>query len=292
MPVVQQTLQHVSHSISMSNPNSKSLHSQRPIGVFDSGIGGLSIAQAVVDLLPSEHLIYFGDTAHLPYGEKSQEALQQYALKITDFFLEQNCKLILIACNSASTAADEIVRKHVGKTAIVIDVIQPVLEHTAKTFHHKKIGLIGTKQTVHSHVYQNKLKMLDPTIHLSAYPAPLLASAIEENFHNDFIIQDLLEKYLSHPPFKDIEALILACTHYPVIKKQIRAYFKRPIDIIDSSLLVANTVKNALETSGLLRGKGDANRHFYVSDYTKSFEKGTKLFFKESVHLEHYPMWD
>jgi glutamate racemase len=263
----------------------------QPIGIFDSGIGGLTVAQALVTLLPQENILYFGDTAHHPYGEKSAAAIQAYTIKIADLFLKQHCKLILIACNTASAVAFELLQEYVGSKAIVMNVIDPLIDWLGKNYAHKKIGLIATRQTVRSNVYQKKIDRLNSGIHLTSFETNLLASAIEE-FGNHEVINSLLAVYLNHSSLQDIEALILACTHYPVVKDKIANFYQNKINIIDSSDIVARAVQAQLEKHTLLNPQGPSNRHFYISDYIESFVKGTQLFFSESVTLEHYPLWD
>ena len=265
----------------------------QPIGIFDSGIGGLTVAEAIVKQLPNEHLIYFGDTAHMPYGDKSSAAIQAYAVKIAHLLLQQECKLILIACNSASAAAYELVKEYVGSKAIVMNVIDPVLRHLEETYARKKIGLIGTRQTVNSHIYQKKVDDLDCGIHLTACATNLLASAIEE-FGNHPVIDSLLKVYLAHPSLQQIDALVLACTHYPIIKDRIQLHYAKPIALIDSSDIVATAIKQRLITHHLLNPvcTNQSTKHFYVSDYTESFAANAKVFFDESITLEHYPLWD
>lgn len=188
----------------------KSLSSNQPIGIFDSGIGGLTIAKEVVRQLPQESIVYFGDTAHLPYGDKSTAAIQAYSVKIAHLLLQQQCKLILIACNSASSAAYELVKEYVGKQALVIDVINPTISYLREHYANKTIGLIGTKQTVNSNIYKKKIDDLALNIHLKSYATPLLATTIEEGFTNNLVIESLLQEYLSHAELKGIDALILA----------------------------------------------------------------------------------
>jgi glutamate racemase len=264
----------------------------QPIGIFDSGIGGLTVARSVIQLLPQENIIYFGDTAHHPYGEKSAAAIQSYAIKISNMLLKQNCKLILIACNSASSAAYELLKEYVGSQAEVMDVIDPLVYWLGKNYLDKKIGLIGTKATVNSNIYKKKIEELKSGIQLSSYPTNLLASAIEE-FGNHEVVTNLLRVYLDHPSLNNIEALILACTHYPIIKDQIAAFYNNKIDIIDSSQIVAEAVKKRLEELKLLNPGSAGRRHFYISDNNlDSFAAGTKLFFNEELTLEPYPLWD
>lgn len=263
----------------------------QPIGIFDSGIGGLTVAHALVKNLPKENIIYFGDTAHMPYGDKSTAAIQAYAVKIAHMLLQQECKLILIACNSASAAAYELVKEYIGSKAIVMNVIDPVIRLLRDKYKTKRIGLIGTRQTVNSHIYKKKVDDTNSGIILSSYATNLLASAIEE-FGNHGIIDSLLDVYLAQPDLQNIDALVLACTHYPIIKERISQYYKKPVEIIDSSEIVAAAVKKQLEKNNLLNDNGSSKKHFYVSDYTESFAENAKLFFGGEISLEHYPLWD
>lgn len=267
----------------------------QPIGIFDSGIGGLTVAHALVKHLPKENIIYFGDTAHMPYGDKSTAAIQAYAVKIAHMLLQQECKLILIACNSASAAAYELVKEYIGSKAIVMNVIDPVVRLLKEKYKSKRIGLIGTRQTVNSHIYKKKVDETNAGIMLSSSATNLLASAIEE-FGNHTIIDSLLKVYLATPNLKNIDALVLACTHYPIIKERIAEQYQTSnhhiVEIIDSSDIVAQAVKKQLEKNNLLNDNGASNKHFYVSDYTESFAENAKLFFGGDITLEHYPLWD
>ena len=268
------------------------LHSPtQPIGIFDSGIGGLTVANAIVKLLPQENIIYFGDTAHLPYGDKSPVTIQAYSVKIAHMLIQQKCKLILIACNSASTAAYELIKEYAGSKAIVMNVVDPTIHYLRDNYANKHIGLIGTRQTVNSNVYKKKIDDLNRNIKLTSHPTNLLASAIEE-FGNNGVTDSLVEEYLSHTPFQKIDALLLACTHYPVVKQKIERFFQPKIDIIDPSEAVANAVKSCLEQANLLNHEGKGLKNFYVSDYTESFAAGTKIFFNDAIKLEHYPLWE
>ena len=263
----------------------------QPIGIFDSGIGGLTVAHAIVTHLPKENLIYFGDTAHLPYGDKSTAAIQAYAVKIAHMLLQQECKLILIACNSASAAAYDLVKEYVGSKAIVMNVIDPVIQRLKVNYRTKRIGLIGTKQTISSHIYKKKIDNLNAGITLTSHVTNLLASAIEE-FGDHPIIDALLKEYLNQPELHDIDALVLGCTHYPIIKDRIAKLYAPSVEIIDSSDIVGQAVKKQLEKNRLLNEDGQSTKRFYLSDYTESFANNAKLFFNETIQLEHYPLWD
>ena len=263
-----------------------------PIGIFDSGIGGLTVARAVKNLLANERIIYFGDTAHLPYGDKSTAAIQAYSIKICDIFLQRNCKVILIACNSASAAATDLVKEYVGKRAKVFNVIEPVVNYIRETYSDSSIGLIGTKQTVGSKVYETKIKNLGNNLTLNSIATPLLVPMIEEGFLHGTISQDIINEYLKKPSLQEIKALILGCTHYPLIKDQVSNFYDGKVEVIDSSEIVARSLKAYLEYNLLTNTSANPKDQFIVSDYTDSFEELTKLFFGEQVHLEKFKLWE
>jgi glutamate racemase len=276
-----------------SSPASPDLRA-RPIGMFDSGIGGLTVARAVSRLLPHERLIYFGDTAHLPYGDKSTAAIQAYAVKICDLLLKQQCKIIMIACNSASAAAYELVREYVGSKARVLNVIDPIVAHVGKAYAGRTVGLIGTKQTVNSNVYKKKLDDLDAGVQLQSLATPLLAPMIEEGFFENTVSDNIISTYLTNSELENIEALVLACTHYPLIKEQISRFYEEKVEVLDASDAVAAHAKAYLEAHNMaaLPSEKPPTHHFYVSDFTRSFEESTRIFFGREVHLEHYPLWE
>ncbi len=259
------------------------------IGIFDSGIGGMTVAKAVVKALPNERIVYFGDTAHFPYGDKSQVAIQAYSIKVTDVLLSQGCKIILIACNSASAAAYELVKEYVGSKALVINVIDPIVDYVKEKYSQQKIGLVGTKQTINSKVYKTKIDALAEGIELKSLATPLLAPMIEEGFCDNTISQSIIEEYLSNDELSEIESLILGCTHYPLIKKQIEQYYKGQVEVIDSSEVVAEYLKKRIKSS---KENSKLQHHFYVSDFTPSFEASTTLFFGKELALEHYKLWE
>ena len=260
--------------------------SSAPIGIFDSGIGGLTVARAVKHALPNEQIIYFGDTAHLPYGDKSTAAIQAYSVKITQLLLEKGCKLILIACNSASAAGYDLVTEYVGEKAKVLNVIDPVVDYLRENYPGKKVGLIGTKQTVNSGVYKEKVHALNQNIDLQSLATPLLVPIIEEGFYHGEITERIIEKYLGDPQLQDLHAIILGCTHYPLIKPAIQNYYGAEVEVIDSSEIVARALNSYLGFNNLYNRGATALDYFMVSDYTDSFELSTKQFFGESIHLE------
>src|SRR6187402_1684557 len=197
----------------------------QPIGVFDSGIGGLTVAHAITKLLPSESMIYFGDTAHLPYGDKSEAAIQAYSIKIADVLIRKGCKVIVIACTSASSAAYELLKEYLHKDIHIINVIDPMVEMVLNQFPNKPVGLIGTKRTVQSGVYNRKIEESNKGVTVQTLATPLLVPMIEEGFFNNQISHEIIGKYLSDSTLENINALILACTHYPLIKKEISEFY-------------------------------------------------------------------
>lgn len=270
----------------------KSISDQdKPIGIFDSGVGGLTVANALINKLPGEQIIYFGDTFHLPYGDKSRESVQFYSTRIADFLLDFDCKVILIACNTASASAYDEVKRHTGDRAVVFNVIDPVVDHIKNNFEGGKIGVIGTKGTINSGTYQVKLKGAIPDIEVVGVAAPLLVPMIEEGFIFDDISNAIIRTYLSNPLLDDIKTLILGCTHYPIIKRQIEKFFNFELDVIDSGNIVASSVKEYLESNGLLRTNKKAGHKFFISDYTEYFDKISKMFFEESITLEERNIW-
>jgi len=265
---------------------------KKPIGIFDSGIGGLTVAHAIKTLLPEEDLIYFGDTAHLPYGDKSEASIQVYSIKIADILLKKGCKVIVIACNSASSASYELLKEYVRTDTHVMNVIDPMVELVTQQFEDTDIGLIGTKRTVQSGVYGRKIQEADKNITLHSLATPLLAPMIEEGFFNNQISHEIIARYLSDPALQNIEALILACTHYPLIKKEIKAFYGGKMPILDSSEVIARALQDYLSKEGLHNTPHPAEHHFLVSDFTESFESSARMFFHESVRLEKHSLWN
>ena len=267
-----------------------------PIGIFDSGIGGLTVANAIHNLLPNETLLYFGDTAHLPYGDKSAQAIEKYSQRIAEFLISNKCKMIVIACNTASSFAYGAVKKIAGKNIPVINVIDPVVELVAKKFRKGNIGVIGTKGTIRSDVYAKKIKKLNGKLHVHSQATPLLAPMVEEGFFDNRISRTIINSYLTRPKLRDIDSLILACTDYPLIRKEIEEYYAGKILVIDSAETVARHVQKKLSSLNLLASEKNSRRQkkniFYVSDYTSSFEKSTRIFFTGKIHLKHFPLWE
>lgn len=265
-------------------------YDNRPIGIFDSGIGGLTIADGLIQLMPNESMIYFGDTQHLPYGDKSSKTVQRYALGISKFLIENDCKAIVIACNTASALAYELVKANFPHIK-VYNVIDPVVEKVANT-KVSKVGVIATRATIKSDLYATKIKELNASIETVSMATPLLVPMIEEGFHNQTVSDEIISSYLSKPQLQGIQELVLGCTHYPLIKEEIIQYYKGKVEIIDSPTIVAAHVYEDLRTAQLLSNSQEANYHFYVSDLTDSFEASAGRFIHYSdIRLNEIKLW-
>lgn len=262
----------------------------QPIGVFDSGIGGLTVANAIVSKLPNEEIIYFGDTAHLPYGDKSADAIRYYCLRISKFLLDQGCKMIVVACNSASSAGYDVLLEFFRNQALFVNVVDPLVSAVAQRGF-QKVGVIATKATVQSGIYHKQLHRVSPALSVESLATPLLAPMIEEGFVHNLASKAILDTYLAHPGFADIQALLLACTHYPLIRPEIEDHFQHKIEVFDSTKVVADEVASKLAQNDLLNLEKRRPHRFYVSDYTQSFEETTRLFYGEAIHLEQYQIW-
>jgi len=262
----------------------------KPIGIFDSGVGGLTVAQAIKQILPGESLVYFGDTAHLPYGDKSAESIRYYSGKITEFLIAHDSKIVLVACNSASASAFDSLKEEFKEKLILIDVINPVVNYLSmRKF--SKVGIIGTKRTISSCTYDNKLKIKSPDTEVVSMATPLLVPMIEEGFIFDDISNAIIRTYLSNNMLSGIQALVLGCTHYPIIKSQISRFFDFNVEVVDSARIVSFVLKETLEKNNLLNDSGIVNDRFFVSDYTPYFEKIARMFFEGEINLKKADIW-
>jgi len=263
---------------------------EQPIGIFDSGVGGLTVAHAIKQILPGESLIYFGDTAHLPYGDKSAESIRYYSGRITEFLLDHNSKVVLIACNSASASAFDALKEEFNNKTLLIDVIDPVVDYLG-TRKFRKIGVIGTKRTISSGTYEKKLRASSPLTEVVSLATPLLVPMIEEGFIFDDISNAIIRSYLSNDTLSGIEALILGCTHYPIIRNQISKFFNFNVEVVDSARIVSLVLRDVLEKNNLLNDTGKVNDQFFISDYTSYFEKIARMFFEGEINLMKADIW-
>jgi glutamate racemase len=206
--------------------------------------------------------------------------------------VEHKCKAIVIACNTASAHAYKTVVKSIPSHIPVINVVDPVAAYTASHYTKGKVGVIGTKGTIHSRIYVKRIEKLNPNLKVLSNATPLLASMIEEGYYNNKISQSIIDSYLSKSSFKGIEALILGCTHYPLIKKEVEKFYQQKIEIIDSASVVAQYVSDVLKKKDILNtSKRKPKYSFWVSDYTESFEKSTAIFFNQKLKLVEKRIW-
>lgn len=264
------------------------MSANQAIGIFDSGIGGLTVAHAVAESLPHENIIYIGDTAHLPYGDKSATIIRHYVRAIADQLLARQCKLLLVACNSATVAAYDDLAAYLDGRVVLLGVVDPVVDYLVQHHAQQKIGLIGTRQTVSSGVFTQKLTAKIPGMRIGALATPLLVPVIEEGFydHHD-VVDAVIKAYLSDPILADIETLVLGCTHYPVIKARLRAYYQDQVELIDAALITAQAVMTRLAQLQLLNPQTTTGqREFYVSDLTPAFRQQAQGFFGEHIELQ------
>lgn len=274
--------------------------SEAPIGIFDSGIGGLTVAHALAQALPAERLFYFGDTAHMPYGDRSPELVRSWSVRIAEHLLEQGCKAIVIACNSASATATDAVRGLAGESVPVIDVITPVVRAVADRGH-ARIGVIGTRATIGSGIYGRTLR--DALCAsgregvVEEWATPLLAPLIEEGWQDHDLMDPVLRSYLDAAGWTvhsngALDALIPGCTHYPLAMAALRRVLGVGVEVIDGPGIVAEAVRARLASEGLVHEGDMAGEHrFSVSDLTPGFEQSAIRFFGNGLDLAYDPLW-
>lgn len=256
---------------------------ESPIGVFDSGLGGLTALRAIYHLMPHESLVYFGDTARVPYGSKSTETIVRYSLEILEFLKSKHVKTVVVACNTASALAmDQLQEK---SDIPIIGMVEPgvmVLAQNKKKS--DKAAVIATRSTIKSNAYEKALRKMEPTINLYSKACPLLVPLIEEGFTNKRITELVLHEYLDEIQREGITDVILGCTHYPLLKDVIHRLYPE-FRLIDSSEQLALALRALLTKRDMLTqesGKGQVS--LYVSDITESLLDLEKLFFKETIH--------
>ncbi|MCS7281489.1 MAG: glutamate racemase [Desulfobacterota bacterium] len=246
------------------------------IGIFDSGVGGLTVLKEIKKLLPSENLIYLGDTARVPYGGRSPQAITRYALECALFLLTKGIKLLVIACNVSSAYALPIIKR---KFPIpVLGVIEPGVKEAIRVTRKKRVGIIGTKGTIRSGVYERYIKKIDPQILVFSKACPLFVPIVEEGLENDEIAYLSAKKYLYELKDADVDTLVLGCTHYPVLENVIKAVLGDEIRIVHSGQEVAKAVRDLLEKKNLLAKNRSGTLKYFVTDLPGSFiEIGSRI---------------
>ena len=268
---------------------------ERPIGVFDSGVGGLTVCSQIRNYLPDEQIIYFGDTAHLPYGTKSKSQIVRFSSAAAKFLTNLGIKLLVVACNSSSAVALASLKKRINLP--IIGVIDPGVEEAVRATSNKHIGVIGTRATIESGAYQGRIARLDPEASVVAKACPLFVPLVEEGRTSDEVMWLVAREYLEPIRDEGIDTLILGCTHYPLLNDIIARVMGKEVKLIDSAQAVAIQVKEILDRRQMLTSPGrkraskrassrsKAGMKFYVSDWPENFKELGKRFLGEEIRF-------
>lgn len=255
-----------------------------PIGVFDSGVGGLTVAREIMRQLPNERIVYFGDTARVPYGSKSKEIIRTYSKQIVKFLLTKKVKAIVIACNTASAVALETVKAEVDVP--VIDVVRPGAKQAGETTKNGRIGIIGTERTISSRIYNEYLNGINPNVTVFGKACPLFVPLVEEGWLEDSVTVEVARRYIGELQGYDIDTLVLGCTHYPLIRHTIQNVVGDSVTLVNPAYETAKKLKEVLELKGLnhepdhihedsivkINNAADNSHKFYVSDSAEKFK--------------------
>lgn len=235
----------------------------RPIGVFDSGIGGLTVVRALMERLPLEHIVYFGDSARVPYGIKSVATIEHYTAQITDFLLRQNVKMLIVACNTMAAVASHVVQEH-ARDIPVIDVIEAGALAAVEQAGGHGIGVIGTSTTINSNAYARRIHELDAGAHVYSQACPLFVPLVEEGWLDHPVTRLTAQEYLRPVLAEDIASLVLGCTHYPLLKPLLKEVAGPGVRLVDSATTTARLAADRLQTLGLNRTAAPPPDYRYV----------------------------
>lgn len=258
----------------------------RPIGIFDSGIGGLTVLKEIVRVLPDENTIYLGDTARVPYGIRSAETVIRYSFENTKFLSRKDIKILVVACNTASSVSLNAIKSRFSIP--VVGVIEPGAKAAVMVTRSRKIGVIGTEATIASNAYTKAIKSLDGNIDVFGLACPLFVPLVEEGWTEGHIAAMVAERYLSGLQNKGIDTVVLGCTHYPLLKQVIGDVMGDGVHLIDSAIAISQEIKVILEDLGLKRNeKSPSFREYYVTDSPERFLKvGEKFLGQRIEHIE------
>lgn len=252
-----------------------------PIGIFDSGVGGLTVLKELSRILPAENIIYLGDTARVPYGIRSAETVIRYSFECTDFLLKQDIKLLVVACNTVSAISIHEIRKRVSIP--VIGVIEPGARAAVNSTKNRRIGVIGTEATINSSAYLKAIKSLDADIDVFGLSCPLFVPLVEEGWTEGTIARLIAEKYLKEIMDKGVDTLVLGCTHYPLLKGVI-SEIMNDVFLVDSAIETAKVVNDVLSENGMLRSRGHrGEKKFFVTDSTEKFVRVGERFLQSEI---------
>lgn len=243
--------------------------SDRGIGIFDSGVGGLTVVQRLLAALPHEHLVYLGDTARHPYGTKSAAVVTRYAIENTEFLAEKEVKLVVAACNTASAVALDALSERFKVP--VIGVIEPGARAAASTTRNRKVGVIGTEATIASGSYTRALRALDPHLEIYSRACPLFVPLAEEGWVENEVARQAVALYLASLRRSRIDTLVLGCTHYPLLAAAVASYMGPEVQLVDSATETARVVADTLAMHGLARADGIGSVSFFVTDVPDRF---------------------
>ncbi|NOS84114.1 MAG: glutamate racemase [Ignavibacteria bacterium] len=266
----------------------KNDEASRPIGVFDSGVGGLTVVKELNRLLPNEKIIYFGDTGRVPYGNKSKETIIHYSLQVAYFLMKKKIKMLVVACNTASSVSLPTLKRHFHIP--IIGVIEPGARSAIETTLKNKIGVIGTLGTVRSNAYKKALKKIKGNVNVFQDPCPLFVHLAEDGWNKNKIAKMVADEYLKPLKDKNIDTLILGCTHYPLLKDVIQKSVGNKVVLIDSGKETAKEVKRILEKKRLANNhKMTEKNHsvFYVSDFPHKFKEVSQRFLSKELKHVH-----
>ena len=253
----------------------------KAIGVFDSGVGGLTVVKELIRQLPNEDIVYFGDTARVPYGIKSKETVIRFTIENILFLLKQDVKLICVACNTASSVALQVIKSHFKVP--VVGVISPGVREAVYATKNKRIGVIGTKGTIKSRAYEIEIKQLDSKVKVIALACPLFVPFAEEGWLNGDVVEKVANFYLKPLKQASVDTVILGCTHYPLLKPVIKKVLGDKVTLIDSAKQVAIEVKKILASEGLLNKAKPGKHRFFVSDNPEWFSGLAERFLGKSL---------
>lgn len=254
-----------------------------PVGIFDSGIGGLTVVKAMQSLLPSERIIYFGDTARVPYGSKSQVTIRKYALDDTGILMKYQPKMVIVACNTVSALALDVVEQ-AGKDMVVLGVLEAGAELAVQSSRNGRIGVIGTRATIASNAYSLAINAMNPDVEVFSSACPLFVPLAEEGYTEHPAAGMIAEEYLEVLLEQRIDTLVLGCTHYPILRNMIKKITGPDITIIDSAEAVALKAKGLLAENGMLSQSGvPAFPHLLVSDLPQKFKALCELFLGKDI---------
>ena len=259
---------------------------QKPIGVFDSGIGGLTVVKRLASTLPNENIIYFGDTARVPYGSKSNSTVIEYSIQNTKFLLQKNIKALVVACNTASSIAIPDLIKMFDIP--IIGMIEPGSRMALSKTKNKKIGVIGTRATIGNLAYSKEIKKLNNKAEVFEKPCPLFVPLAEEGWIKHKATYEIAEEYLKELRENKIDTLVLGCTHYPILSEVIQEVVGKKVALIDSGVASSELIKTELEKFDLLSDSGtNGSQEYYVSDIPAKFKEVAELFLGKAINHVH-----